>query len=481
MIRRLLVVALSLSLFAPLGCSSGSRDQKAGFGGSTAPSSGTASGSTAGGSTAGGSTAGGSTAGGGQGGADVTGAAAVTPTPAGPAVVGLVLDVAASGSDATLDAITVQASGSVDETTAVGGLVLIGDDNRNGVADPGEPTLATLPGPAFTADDGSATIALTSPVTIAAGASLQVLVAAEMPGTGSVADVVGETLELGVATAADVALTSGGQPLVPNGVFPTTGGRVQVYAGDHLMISEVHVDGDEQFLELFNPTALPLDLTDVYYTDATDGYGTGQFYWNLPSGADFGPENPISDFLVRFPAGATIQSGEVIVVATDATAFEAAFGQAPDYCLRNPGATGAAQMLSHDGAGWVAQPVDTYVELSPFSEIACLFRWDNTSDLVEDVDYLFFGPGSSVNFAIDKTGVSVDGPDGNSTPETYLPDTPAANQAGLTIVAGQSFQRIDWAETGEATSGGNGASGHDETSEPWATTFTTAAPTPGAP
>ena len=70
--------------------------------------------------------------------------------------------------------------------------------------------------------------------------------------------------------------------------------------------------------------------------------------------------------------------------------------------------------------------------------------------------------------AVDKTGVEKDGPDADSDASTYEDDTPADDQD---VVASDgheydySFQRIDGNEGSETTSGGNGITGHDETSE----------------
>ena len=109
-----------------------------------------------------------------------------------------------------------------------------------------------------------------------------------------------------------------------------------------------------------------------------------------------------------------------------------------------------------------------------------LYTWDGASDLVQDIDYAVWGDAEE---AVDKTGVSVDGPDGDGTASTYLDDTATAAQdvvgtGGHAI--GDSFQRVDFNEGAEAQAGGNGITGSDETSEDLSVTWQTKAVTPGA-
>jgi hypothetical protein len=82
--------------------------------------------------------------------------------------------------------------------------------------------------------------------------------------------------------------------------------------------------------------------------------------------------------------------------------------------------------------------------------------------------------------AVDKTGVSIDGPDAGTDSSMYLPDTPIASQlSALNHSSGTSVQRLDYSEGAQTMSGGNGVTGADETSEDLNNTFTNAyAPTP---
>ena len=84
---------------------------------------------------------------------------------------------------------------------------------------------------------------------------------------------------------------------------------------------------------------------------------------------------------------------------------------------------------------------------------------------------------------MDKSSRSVDGPDADSTPTTFKTETAVTQQSILPppVAPNNALQRIDYRETGEISSAGNGVTGHDETSEPWAMTFVPGVATPGAP
>jgi MYXO-CTERM domain-containing protein len=93
-----------------------------------------------------------------------------------------------------------------------------------------------------------------------------------------------------------------------------------------------------------------------------------------------------------------------------------------------------------------------------------LFYWDGIADLVKDSDYVYYGA-TGANTAVDKTGASADGPDGDAIATAYANDT--ADAAGRHApVATSETCRADFAETGQtSTGGGNGVAGEDETSE----------------
>jgi hypothetical protein len=163
-----------------------------------------------------------------------------------------------------------------------------------------------------------------------------------------------------------------------------------------------------------------------------------------------------------------------------------------DFCLRNPGATGSVQMRNWDGVSTAGLypnfgqlAVATNVQMFAVADAVYLFRWDQLSDLIEDLDVLTWG---ATGVEIDKSGVSVDGYDADTNASTYRNETNTNTQiASQTFPPGstQSLIRIDFTEGAESRgTTGNGvedAAGatHDETSEDWSATFQLGAPTPG--
>lgn len=231
-----------------------------------------------------------------------------------------------------------------------------------------------------------------------------------------------------------------------------------VPAGAHLLLSEVVLTPTAgEMIEIVNPTAATVTLTDYYLTDVPT-------YFRLPAGTQ---TIDSTDFIGRFPAGATIGPGAVITVAVDTAAnFTATYASAPTYSLQ-----GGTMIVTANGT----------LNLTNAGEPVILFHWDGASDLVEDVDIVNAGAPSGGNVLVAKTGVAIDGPDVDTTPTAYATDAltlPTKSAPG----AGKSQKRI-LGEAGreQQTGAGNGLSGDDETSEQidttWDSTYT--APTPG--
>jgi hypothetical protein len=119
---------------------------------------------------------------------------------------------------------------------------------------------------------------------------------------------------------------------------------------------------------------------------------------------------------------------------------------------------------------WDSNPQNftTFGFLTNSSEDLILYQWDGASGAVLDVDYFIWGSNASVR--TDKTGVS-----------GFAADTPVASQRPITASAavGTSYQRACYNETTETSSGGNGVTGHDETSEDLGANFVVAPPSFG--
>ena len=502
--RSLLVCALSALL---AGCNSGSRSASStgttGAGSTANPTSSTTGNTTSGGN------------------GNVSGTPDLTAIPASaqPAspqrttagdLVAFSFGITAGATDVELSALEVASAGSVDESS-LGEARWIDDANANGVFDAGEAVLATAS--AAAADDAPYAFSPQTPVVVSAGSTGSYLIVVDASQVSQIDQLgmVGQTLELSLADATKIdAQDAAGAALTPAGSYPLTGSAVTLEFGEHVLISEVAVGPGSgatsgEYVELVNPTAQVIDLENYYLTDYTDDPNNGNFYWKLPRGDQFGPAASTSsdDFVVRFPAGAQLQPGEVITVAIDGAGYQATYAADATYCMRNPGSTASIQMRSWDGVvtqvDFSQTPITGNAGLSNNGEIVVLYTWDGTADLVQDVDLLNYGNASATNTSIDKSpnqtapgapDVRIDSLfDADNVQSTYQDDQDDLFQFNnraprrpneLNVV------RVDFTEGQEIKTGGNGLTGNDETSEDFgdgagtAGTFdSTATATPG--
>ena len=257
--------------------------------------------------------------------------------------------------------------------------------------------------------------------------------------------------------------------------------RVNADIGD-LLITEISATSSSSadFIEIYNNGASTVELSNVYITDATHE-GTSTYYYKIVTG--YGGGGDYYDFNARFPDGATIAAGEYQTIAVNGSiAFNTAFGQDPTYELyEDNGTADSVQDMRHATPNSIATPSNSTRPsgLTSSGEVVILYHWDLT-DLVQDIDYVMWG---DTDEAVDKSGVSIDGPDGDIDPSSYLNDTAILSQSivfGLAHASGKSWQRIDMTEGTETQSGGNGITDSDETSENLDTTFTEADVTPNA-
>jgi hypothetical protein len=250
----------------------------------------------------------------------------------------------------------------------------------------------------------------------------------------------------------------------------------------HLLITEVGYDTvDEtsptsEFVEILNPDAASVSLANVWLVGDEDAY---PYLVN-------GPVSPISlnNFIHRFPA-ITLAPGEIAVICQDSDAFLAEFfpGGGLGAFLAQPGTQRLLEVTqdgSADGVAdmipWGSNPAGT-LSMANNGECLGLVTWDGASDLVRDLDWTCwltttFIPNKDVDYPL-----GIDGPDADLETSFF------ANDLGTGAPApdapqGSSIHRPSIVETGEVASGGNGVSGHDETSENW-TTWTIAPDDPG--
>ncbi len=246
-----------------------------------------------------------------------------------------------------------------------------------------------------------------------------------------------------------------------------------LFGQNHLLITEIVVTPTAgEFIEILNNTNQTIDLSDYYLTDATFAAG-GAYYYNIVTGSNAGG-GASSDFHARFPVTSSIAPGEFQIIAIKGADFFNTYGQKPTYELVATDATVTDMREAFTGS------IDGNSTLSNAGEVVILYHWNGQSDLVQDIDYVVWGDKAE---AVDKTGVSVDGPDAENTPSTYLDDTPIAQQISVSAADphafGESIQRTNLVEANEIGSGGNGLTGHNETSENLPASFPAGLPNPG--
>lgn len=238
---------------------------------------------------------------------------------------------------------------------------------------------------------------------------------------------------------------------------------ILAFAQGHLILTEMVMQPSAgEYVKIKNPTASAIDLSNYYITDATD-IANGKLYYKLTTGADYW-SGIGSDFIARFPA-INLAAGETITLGLGRDSdYLSEYGENPDLYLKGTGTD--TMRFAVDGVNTIG--VSPNGKLDNTAETLILFYWDGAAATVQDVDYLLWGNNS---YAIDKSGVG-----------TYLNDTPAASQAFLPVhLDGEKLVRKADSEGSETSSGGNGITSHDETSEDLASTWEVASLTAAKP
>lgn len=239
----------------------------------------------------------------------------------------------------------------------------------------------------------------------------------------------------------------------------------------HLLLSEVAAGPDSlEFVEIFNPTCLPIDLATYYLTDQPT-------YALMPSWGRRAPLPGRMNAILRFPSGSIIADGAAVVVARDGAAFADAFGHPAEFAITDPGSSTPMDLIAYRSTP------DMLIANS--GEPIALFEWDGQRDLVRDIDIVIAGeaPASSHQL-IAKQEVApggVDGPDADSIGTYYRPDQASLPAMAERDATAGSYQRIAFEAGFELATGGNGTDGHDETSEDTRATWEQEAGTPPSP
>ncbi len=219
---------------------------------------------------------------------------------------------------------------------------------------------------------------------------------------------------------------------------------------DHLVFSELVLQPTAgSYIAIQNPTNVVVDLSNYYITDGTQPT-TGKYYYNLPDSIDYWSGEPF-DFILRFRDGYSLAAGQSIIIGVyDSTTYKSEYGVDPDLTLKE------SFRSAIDGVNSLpAAPFNVLDATS--AETLVLFYWDSDSTKVLDVDYLLWIDNSH---AVDKSGIP-----------GYLDDTPVSQQDYL---PGHDDEEKLFRISGEDTEtaiGGNGITGHDETSENLAQTW----------
>jgi len=239
----------------------------------------------------------------------------------------------------------------------------------------------------------------------------------------------------------------------------------------HVLITEVGYDTvDEtsptaEFVEVLNPDAGAQSLADFWLVGDEDAYPY------LVSGA----VSPLTlnNFIYRFPA-ITLGPGETAVVCQDSDAFltEHFAGSGLAGFLAQPGAQTLLE-VTQDGPAdgipdmihWGSNPAGT-LSMANNGECVGVVHWDGASDRVTDHDWVCWLTTNAIpNKDVDYP-LGIDGPDADLE-STFFAEDHANGIAASDAPQGSSIHRTSLAEKDERTTGGNGAGGHDETSEDW--------------
>jgi hypothetical protein len=265
----------------------------------------------------------------------------------------------------------------------------------------------------------------------------------------------GGAADRGDSDARPMGNSDGGLPV--DGAPPTADAS-SLPEPPHLLLTEIKAVGGPtlEFIEIYNPGPGPIALAAYYLTDS-------DAYHQLPAavaGTPVAQLDPVNDFIARFPDGASIPGGGVLVVAFNHAAFVNEYEVEPAHALIG----GPSPMVFVLGAA-SAQLTDT-------GEGVTLFRWNGATDRVTDVDQVLFGKTPQADDRLpDKSGVLIDGPDPDQILSEYAAEAATIGPMRKDSKDDESYNRIALEGVMELRTGGNGIDGHDETSENTAVTW----------
>ena len=218
---------------------------------------------------------------------------------------------------------------------------------------------------------------------------------------------------------------------------------VFVKSADHLVFSRIVVKPDNaELIIIYNPTSENIDLDNYYISDDKD-------YYKIHTEGDMSPSHPMTGFTARFP-NIVIESNDSLILCLNDNYSSFYDNLIPDLTLFSNN-SGIAEMLETESNsfGLASNKLDN------FNESLILFKWQGSIDSkVEDIDYFLWG---GYQNAVNKTSVDTYLPDTNPEEQLYFIEETEDNYAYSRI--------LGFEEYGEQSSGGNGISTNDGTSD----------------
>ncbi len=228
-------------------------------------------------------------------------------------------------------------------------------------------------------------------------------------------------------------------------------GALQAFAQDGVVLQQFHTRAALSFVELRNASDTPVLLDQVLLSNTAD-------YFQITTGESDSFAD--GEFVVSFPEGSVMPPGNAVILLTGTSEdFVAAFGFVPEFTVVEP-VEGSVQLTLFPEGQTATGP-------NPDGELWALFHWDGQSDLVEDLDLVFWGEDAP---RVDKTDVGVDGPDEDDEDSSYNAET--ATEEQMPAMAWESSMAlVRQGAEGTQSDGGNGRDGSDETSEDLSMSF----------
>lgn len=212
---------------------------------------------------------------------------------------------------------------------------------------------------------------------------------------------------------------------------------------DHLLFNRIVVQPDNaEIISIINPTSSMISLKDYYLSDSNE-------YYKIQTEDDRSPGHSINDFMAKFSDDTEISAGDSLIIALRSDYDDFYNGNLQvDLVLQN-------DLLETETGSFGLGNDD---RLDDAQECLILFYWDgDAGSLVKDIDYFLWG---SYTNAVVKTDIGNYADDVIDSAQDYF----------LTSHNNYySFSRISVAEN--EAEGGNGISGHDETSEAFNTNW----------